>query len=133
MKRVLVAAAAALAVGTAGLAGGPAVAEPGKGKGTGPDPAKERGPALKLKSDMVRLDDVASFQCTATVEDATAREVVVETCQAFRGGVVVAESAGASASGNRASSVRWTGVLPGNGGVTVCISAHALLTTGTVL
>ena len=40
----------------------------------------------------------------------------VRNGRAFRGGVLVAESAGASRNGNRASSVRWTGMLPGAGG-----------------
>lgn len=129
MKRLLVIAAAALALG--GMAATPAVADRGAGRGN--DGVKERGPSLDLRADIIRLGDLATFECTATVEDAEAVDVVVEACQAFRNGAVVAEAAGDRRSGNTASSERWTGELSGSGDVVVCVSALARLTTGTVL
>jgi len=129
MRRLSVTAAATLVV--AGLAVGPATAEPGRGQGKGLD--KERVPTLVLEPQVSRVGVVMSFQCTATVEHATAVGVSVDLCQAFRDGLLVAESAPARSNTNTASSTRWTGVVPLGGRITVCRAAIAKLTTGEFL
>ena len=137
MYKLLATAAATLLV--AGLASGPALAgeDNGNGKGRenppGKDPLKERGPALKLDYDFTRISNVGALQCSATVEDATAETVVIESCEAFRNGSYVGRASGSHQFGNRATTDVWTGNVQPNGTITVCVVAHARLDTGAVL
>lgn len=129
MGRLAVTAVTGLVV--AGLAMSPAAANPGRGKGY--DPNKYRGPMLKLEADTVRVGGLLSFQCAATVENAEAHETRVDTCQAFRNGVLVAEADGAHAEGDSASTTPWVGTVPSGGTLTVCISGIARLHSGELL
>lgn len=139
VKKLLATAAATLLMG--GLAAVPVTAAPGNGNaggnaggnGKGGSTVKEKGPALKLSVDMLKLSNVASFRCVAQVEDASAYEVVIESCQAFQGGMLVADGGGARTTSNSTATERWTGQLPSTADVTVCVYAHALLSNGAVL